>query len=59
MDKIRDFLLKNFLAVINLIVLIVICCLMIFSCVELVKLNENLQNLKYSFDSLESNLINK
>ncbi len=54
--KRRDFLI---LAWFISIVLIVMCCAMIFICFELVKFNDTFQTLKHNFDSLSSSLMNK
>ncbi len=53
--KKRDLII---LAVIISIVLIVMCCTMIFICFELVKLNNSLQTLINNFDSLSSFIMN-
>lgn len=41
------------------IVLIVMCCAMIFICFELVEFNDTFQTFKHNFDSFSSSLMNK
>lgn len=50
---------RDLLAVIISIVLIVMCCVMIFIYFELVELNSTLSTLKHNFDSLSSELMNR